>query len=259
MTYLRGLTIQSEVIQAIILRETRTRFGAHKLGYLWALLEPTIVIVTFFWFFRVMNRPAPPGMDLFTFIATGVLPYFLFSNSVHRVAESINGNKSLLYYPQVQPLDLVTARSLLEAATFGTVFLTLMGAHALVRQELVIDSPLRTIAGMALASGLGTALGLIFCCLGQLSPAADRARGPMLRPLFWISGIFFTAESLPERARDAMLLNPVLHTTEMVRDGWFVDYTDDHTDVLYVVAWVLGLVLVGLLLERHVRRKIEMS
>ena len=210
---------------------------------------------------RRAGKPVIPRLFWYMSLAgsTMALSYFLFSNSVHRVAESINGNKSLLYYPQVQPLDLVTARSLLEAATFGTVFLALMGAHALVRQELVIDSPLRTIAGMALASGLGTALGLIFCCLGQLSPAADRARGPMLRPLFWISGIFFTAESLPERARDAMLLNPVLHTTEMVRDGWFVDYTDDHTDVLYVVAWVLGLVLVGLLLERHVRRKIEMS
>ncbi len=259
MTYLRGLTIQSEVVLAVVLRETRTRFGANKLGYLWALLEPSIVIVTFFTFFRISGRGAPAGMDLFSFIATGVIPYTLFANSVSRVAESVNGNKSLLYYPQVQPLDLVIARSFLEAATFAAVFIALLGANAVVHQELVFDSALVTVGGMALASALGTTLGLVFCCLGQISPAADRARGPMLRPLFWVSGIFFTADSLPDRARDAVLKNPVLHAVEMVRDGWFVDYSDAHIDVAYVMTWVMCLLLVGLLLERRVRKLIEMT
>jgi len=36
--FLRGLVVQGEVIHALILRETRTRFGAYQLGYLWALL-----------------------------------------------------------------------------------------------------------------------------------------------------------------------------------------------------------------------------
>ena len=110
-----------------------------------------------------------------------------------------------------------------------------------------------------LASMLGTGLGLIFCGLSLISPIAERARGPLLRPLFWISGIFFTAESLPENARSAMLLNPVLHTTELVRDGWFTEYTDNHVSITYVLWWVGGLFLAGLLLERWVRRRIEMS
>ncbi len=259
MTFLGGLTRQSEVVFAIVMRETRTRFGANHLGYLWALLEPSLVILTFYVFFRVVGRTPPPGMDLFSFIATGVLPYTLFANSVNRVAEAINGNKALLYYPQVQPLDLVLARSVLEAATFVAVFMLLLGGHALLEQRLVIDSPLTTIAGMAMASLLGTTMGLIFCGLGQISTAPERARGPMMRPLFWISGIFFTAETLPAEARQAMLLNPLLHATEMVRDGWFVSYHDRHIDVPYVMSWILVMALIGLLLERTVRRRIEMT
>lgn len=259
VSFVHGLTRQSEVVFAIVMRETRTRFGANRLGYLWALLEPSLVILTFYVFFRVVGRASPPGMDLFSFIATGVLPYTLFSNSVNRVAEAINGNKALLYYPQVQPLDLVIARSLLEAATFVAVFILLLGGHALINQELRIDSPLTTINGMALASLLGTTLGLIFCGLGQISTAPERARGPILRPLFWISGIFFTAETLPEEARGVMLLNPLLHASEMVRDGWFLSYHDQHIDVSYVMAWILVMMLIGLLLERTVRRRIEMT
>lgn len=259
MTFLRGLASQAEVVYAIILRETRTRFGVHKLGYLWALLEPTILIVTFYWFLRVAGRAAPPGMDQFTFIATGVVPYTLFANSVHRVAESINGNKSLLYYPQVRPIDLMIARCLLELATFIAVFMLLLGGHMLYVRELEIDSPLLVITGLVMASLLGTGVGAVFCVLGQYTPAADRARGPVLRPLFWISGIFFTATMIPEAARGAMLANPVLHATELVRAGWFASYDAAYVDVPYATAWIMVLLFAGLALERVVRRRIEMS
>jgi len=259
VTFVRGLAQQLEVVHAIVLREIRTRFGVQKLGYLWALLEPSIVILTFYWFFRINHRPPPEGMDLFSFIATGVVPYTLFSSSVARVGEAINGNKSLLYYPQVRPLDLVMARSALEAATFAAVFLVILGGRALYVQDLTVDSPLLVIGGMAMASLLGTGFGMIFCALGQIAPSVERARGPLMRPLFWISGIFFTAEMAPEAARGVLMLNPVLHATELVRDGWFPSYTARHADPAYGVAWVLGLVLAGLVLERAVRRKIEMT
>lgn len=258
MTFARGVAQQLEVVHAIVLREIRTRFGAQKLGYLWALLEPSIVILTFYWFFRITDRHPPEGMDLFSFIATGVVPYTLFANSVVRVSEAINGNKSLLYYPQVRPIDLVMARSALEAATFAAVFLLILGGRALYVQELRVDSPLHVIGGMATASLLGTGFGMIFCALGQIIPAVERARGPLMRPLFWISGVFFTVGMLPEGVRAALLLNPVLHTTEVVRDGWFHGYVG-HQSATYTFAWILALLLAGLLLERAVRRKIEMT
>jgi capsular polysaccharide transport system permease protein len=259
MQFLRGLASQVEVVHAIVLREIRTRFGRNKLGYLWAILEPAILILTFFTVFRIANRAAPPGMDLFSFIATGVIPYTLFGNSIGRVAEAINGNKSLLYYPQVRPIDLVIARSALEAATFAAVFLVLLGGHALWVQELAIDSPLMVITGMAMASMLGTSLGMIFCALAQVSSAVERARGPIVRPLFWISGVYFTVGMLPEAAQEPMLRNPLLHAVELVRAGYFPAYDAHHVDVQYVSAWILALMLVGLVLERAVRRRIEMA
>ena len=80
-----------------------------------------------------------------------------------------------------------------------------------------------------------------------------------MRPLFWLSGIFFTANSLPDNARSIMLYNPVLHATELVRDGWYDDYEARHVDLAYVGKWGLLLLLVGLMLERVVRRRIEVT
>lgn len=257
--FLRGLVAQGEVVHALVLREIRTRFGEHKLGYLWALLEPITVILTFWGLFHIADRPAPAGMDVFSFITTGFVPYQLFASTARRVAESINGNQALLYYPPVQPLDLVIARAALEGATLAAVFLVLMLLHAAYLQELRVDSALATLGGLVLSWLLGAAVGLVFCCLSQFSNVVDRARGPLLRPLFWISGIFFTAESLPPAFQAVALHNPVLHAIELVRAGWFSSYGAEHVDLAYVLEWIGGAALTGLVLERVVRRRIEMS
>ncbi len=258
MSLLRGIVVQGEVVHAVVLRETRTRFGAYRLGYLWALVEPILVILTFWGLYKVAGRQAPFGMDLFSFTATGVIPYTLFSSSASRVAEAINGNKALLNYPQVMPIDLAIARSVLEAATYAAVFIVLMGVHALWTRDLQVHSPLLVVGGFAIAALLGSTLGLVFCCLQVWSNAVERARGPLLRPLFWLSGIFFTVDQLPDHTQEAMLLNPVLHVTEMIRDGWFTSY-EGHADPVYVMRWILFLGFAGLLLERWVRRRIELS
>ncbi len=250
---------QFEVVHALALRETRTRFGAHKLGFFWALVEPSIFILTFFVLFKLGGRDAPVGMTLFSFMATGVIPYLIFANTVNRVAESINGNKSLLFYPQVNPLDVVFARAFLEFTTYAGVFMILMGIESLYLQQLTISDPLLVLMSFVLASLLGTGLGLVFCGLAQFSNAVDRARGPIMRPFFWVSGIFFTAAGLPPEARQHMLHNPVLHLTELSRAGWFDRYEQTHADPLLVLTWSVGLLLLGLTLERVVRRKIEVT
>ena len=259
MSLARGLVTQFEVVHALALRETRTRFGAHQIGYLWAVLEPVLMVVTFIVVFMVVDRPAPDGMDLFSFMTTGILPYVVFANSLNQVANSISGNKALLFYPHVQPLDLVIARSLLELVTGAAILVALMGTHALWTQELLIDQPLEVIGGWFFAGMLGTGFGLIFCALAEYSNVVDRARGPLMRPMFWISGVFFTVDHVPESMRETALINPLLHCTEMFRAGWFAEFDADFADTGYVLLWIVVLGFVGLALERNVRRRIRLT
>lgn len=250
---------QFEVVHALAIRETRTRYGAHRLGYFWAVVEPALFILTFFLVFEVAGREAPVGMSVFTFLATGVLPYLLFAKTTEQVANAINGNKALLFYPQVSPLDLVIARVFLEFVTYFVVFAVLMTIESLYEQRFIVDDPLLVVGGFFLASLLGTGLGLLFCGLAQFSNVVDRARGPIMRPFFWVSGIFFTATTLPLEARSLLLHNPVLHATELTRAGWFTRYEPTFADFSYAVSWALGLLLVGLVLERVVRRRIQVT
>src|SRR5690349_10426097 len=126
MSVARGAFIQLQVVHALVLRETRTRLGDHQLGYLCAVLEPLIWVGTFWGLYEVAEHPVPHGMDTLAFLATGVLTYELFAKNVSRIGEAINGNKPLLFYPQVQPIDLVWARAALETATLTAVFVIVM-------------------------------------------------------------------------------------------------------------------------------------
>ena len=254
-----GALTQARVVHAVALRETRTRFGAHQLGYLWALLEPLFWILTFWGLFRIVHRAAPMGMAVVPFLVTGIVPYELAVKTADRVTLSIDGNKALLFYPQVQTLDLVFARGWLELATSTTVFTVLMGGHAIIAQRLVVDDILRVFLGLGLAALFGTFLGTVFCSLNVYSNTIQRIKGPLMRPLFWVSGLFFSANAVPSHAREYMMWNPILHCVEIVRDGWFPSYHAHHASASYVAVWIIGLAFVGLTLERRVRPRVQLS
>jgi capsular polysaccharide transport system permease protein len=256
-----GLVLHLQVIHALVLRETRTRYGGYRLGYLWAFVSPLTWVALFAGMFYLMERRPPPyGMDEIGFLTTGVVPFFLYSKSQTQANSAIAANKGLLYYPQVRPLDLVASRVLLEFATSVVVFLTFMGASALLLDgTLDVDEPLLVIEGLLLATALGASLGLLICSLVVFFPTVANLHGPLFRPLFWISGLFFTAEQMPTPLRDYLLYNPVLHCVELVRAGWFASYRDVFADASYVLVWVVVLLFFALTLERVARRRIRMA
>lgn len=255
-----GFWGQFEVLNALILREIKTRFGAHQLGYLWALIEPVLWISTFMAMFYFLDRGAPNGMDTASFIATGLVPFVLFRETVGRSVAAISANKGLLFYPQIQPLDLVLARALLEAATLFIVFMVLIALAAGVRGVTPdVADWLTFLLAFGAAAALGASLGLCFMAGAVFFPAIERLLGPMLRPLFWISGVFFTANGLPPVARQVLMFNPVLHIIEFVRTGWFVEYQEEHASAGYVLSWIVSLGFLGLVLERLARRRLEVA
>ncbi len=256
---MRGALTQLQVVHAILLRETRTRFGANQLGYAWALIEPALWIGMFIAVYSVLGRMTPPGMSAVAYLATGIVPFSLFRDTCQRCMSAIEANKGLLFYPQVRPLDLVIARAVLEAATHVVVFVLFMAGLALYEGPPRVDSVLRTLAGFGLASGFGGALGLVCCGLGVYTATVDRLFPSLLRLLFWVSAVFHPVESLPQSVRDILLLNPVTHAVEIVRDGWFAGYDARHASATYVMLWMLVLSFFGLSLERVARRRLELS
>lgn len=256
---MRGSLTQLQVVNALLVRETKTRFGANHLGYIWALVQPAAWIGMFVAFYGVFGRLSPAGTSVVAFLTTGIVPFSAFRETTYRCMSAIDANKGLLFYPQVKPLDLVIARAILEAATHVVVMVLLLGGLALYEGLPQIDSLLQVLVGLGLASGLGAAMGLVCCGVSVYSPTLERLFPTIMRLFFWTSALFHPVESLPKDGRDVLLLNPVAHAIELTRGGWFHNYNSKHVDPWYPVLWIVVLAFFGLSLERMARRHLELS
>jgi len=257
MSFARGLVVQWEVLSSLVVRETRTRYGQAKLGYVWALVQAMLGIGFFLAMFALGRSNPPSGMDPVAFLATGFLGFELVTHPMDQAANSVSANAALLVYPQVRPLDLVIARVCLEAITVSVVFTIIMTANAVYLGHVHIDDLFLVLEGFLLGAWLGGSIGLCFAGIRVAWPTFDRIRPILLRPLIFVSGVFFTANGLPQALRDILVWNPVLHAVEMIRSGWFSAYESSVADPTYVITWCLAASALGLMLERTVRSRVE--
>lgn len=255
---LQAVLVQMDVIHALVIRETRTRYGGTYLGFLWAFVETGAWVGMFVLIFYLADRASPYGMSIVPFIATGLIPTLMVRRIAKRMISAISANIQLLYFPQIQPLDLMITRGIIEVATYFVVFGMFIGGHGLYSGALTVDQPFKVLFGLTLASLLSVSLGMCLSGLNVYWNSVERIASPALRPLIFLSGAFYTAEDIPREMLDILLLNPVFHIVEYIRDGYFTTYTSTHADLVYVGSFIFVFLWLGLMLERTSRRRLQL-
>lgn len=253
---LEGLRTQLRVINALVLRETKTRYGTHKLGFLWALLEPVASVTFFVVLFSAIRHDRPAGMPLATFMIVGFCCYALFRGPMGQMQGAISSSRTLLAFPQVTTFDVILARGLLELAVGLFVFVLMCCMALLLGYEVRVERPLGVLGACSLLAMAGVGAGFLFASLEPLVPAINQFTSQVLgRPLFFASGIFYAAESLPQAVLDYLLWNPFLHMIELARGAFFHGFETHHGSWLYASAWSVGLLATGLVVHRALRKK----
>ncbi len=252
-----GIRLQFRVIAALIRRETRAHFGESRLGYLWAVIEPTLhLVVLGLLFSYVMKRHSPLGGSMMMFMLTGLMTYFLFYKLASYVAGAVSGNRSLLNLPPIKPLDVMVARAILEATTYLFVgfilfFWLAMTGHG----DAVPSHPIRLAAAIATTICLGFGVGVINSIIQIFVLNWSTIFGFVLSPVFLLSGIWFLPDGVPPPFRGYLLYNPLMHCVMWVRSGYYRSYDPPDLDRGYAVGVSLLIVTVGLTLLRVMHRK----
>ena len=251
-----GAIVMGHVVVALMLREMKTRFGRDAGGYLWALIEPVMFIAALLLFKTAILGLAINDADTVANLAAGVLTFFLFRDIIQRAMTAVSGNRGLLMHPIVTPLDILLARSLLEAATSLVVTCIIVGGIFVFWGEGLPAAPLALLGVLAVAASAGLSLGLVFGAAAAVWPVVERIVAPLLRISFFISGVFFIPASLPPELREWLLWNPVLHITEAARAAWLSSPIETYGTLLYPVALAWILLPFGLASERLARSRV---
>jgi capsular polysaccharide transport system permease protein len=248
----------ARVLFALVVREMGTKFGRSYGGYLWAVVEPLGGIALLTVAFSLALRSPPLGTNFALFYATGIVPFFLFNNVSHGVAAAIDTNRGLLRYPVVTPLDTVFGKFVLDFLTMFVVGVLLIGGIILAFGLTVTLDPGRAILGFGLAGLVGLGVGTLNCVIFGFFPTWRNIWNVLTKPLFILSGMFYTFESLPQRAQDILWWNPLIHVVGLVRSGFYGYYEAGYASPAYVLGIAAGLFLVGAhLMRRHASYLIE--
>jgi len=241
-----------KTIHALLLRESRTRYGRRSGGYVWALISPMILLVTMVVVFAAITRPAGAGDSMVVFFLTAILPVFLVRNVIARGGNAIRANRVLMHYPQVNAFEVITARTLLECLTYFIVlvlFALIMFAFFGLSFTAWIDQPLGMLE-------VGGALFLLCYGAGFLSSQIGRAfdpwnelTGPIGRILLLTSGLWFTLGSLPPEFLAIVKYNPLAHIVEWIRDVSIRDFRSDLYNPWYPLGLGLIFLVAGLFID----------
>ncbi len=240
------------VLFALMVREMGTRFGRSTGGYLWAVAEPLGGILLLSVAFSLALRSPPLGTSFILFYASGMMPFTMFNSLSRGVGGAIGSNRGLLTYPVVGTLDAVLATAALNFLTVGVVA-TLLFTGIVVALGLHVNLALGLVAeAFGLAALLGLGVGTLNCVLFGFFPTWKNVWSVLTRPLFIISGIFFTYESVPANFQHVLWWNPLVHVIGLARAGFYGSYDPQFVSYPYVLGIGLGTFVVGAyLLRRH--------
>ena len=235
-----GWIVQGRVIMALILREVHTLYGSSRLGYLWAVIQ-TMFGIGIFWGIReIAGARAPHGMSVLMFLLAGFGLWATFSETLTKCMSAVSGNKALLTFPQVTPLDLMLSRTVV---VWGT--------------QLSSGCVTGLFAAFLLTPLLGLGCGMLCASLAVFWPTLEKIVPMILRILFFASGIFFSVSMFPKNIADILLLNPVMQLIELLRQSLSRGYVAPTYDYLYIVAFCVVSLCLGGLLERYARKRAE--
>jgi len=252
----RSLAIQSRVIGALLMREVLTRYGRHNIGFLWLFLEPMLFTLGITALWTIARGSLLSGLPIVAFAVTGYSSVLLWRNMPNRCCSAIEPNLSLMYHRHVKVIDIFAARILLEVVGGTTSFVTLMLIFSIMGWMHPPEDVLKVILGWLMLAWFGAALGLLIGAMSARTELVEKIWHPMSYLLFPLSGAVFMVDWLPPRAQELVLLLPMVHGVELLREGYFGSMVHAHYDLAYMTSCCLFLTLLGLATERVSSREV---
>lgn len=252
-----GFQVQRRVILALILREASTRHGKTQIGYLWEILLPLALISLKVSIFSFIGRAPPLGDNLFLFFSTGLLPFLFWQKVTRQVQNGLTANHALLSYPQVLPVDVFLARGILELSTTIIVATLIFIGLDMAGIEFYVRSFPELMALMLLYFTFSIGLGMINASIIRHYPSFDNMFSMITTPMFFLSGIFYIAESLPPLVREWLLWLPMLQYSEWFRSIFYPTFDSSYVDIHYLFFTSLVTVFLGLALNKIMSERTE--
>jgi lipopolysaccharide transport system permease protein len=211
---IRSLWENHKLIRSMVRRDILARYRASAGGALWTLLNPLLLMATYFFVFGIVLKARFAGdtsrSGFVLYFLAGMLPWLAFSEAVGRapyvIPEHRNFVKKLVFPLETLPVNLVISGAVTEAFALAIFLIFLLVARGGVPSAMVW-LPAVLVPQLLLTAGLCwvlAALGVFFRDLGQIT-------GFGLTLWFFLTPICYPeSNSIPPVVARILEFNPIL-------------------------------------------------
>ena len=252
-----GLEVQRAGLYSLVLWAVRSRVGKYRRGSLWALLEPLAHVAVLWWMRELVLGRSRADIPYTVFIIVGVVLWLLFRNVSVRSVRKLNrsGDGGLFGHrfghKGAYSVDRVLAHAFFEFVVNAIVFVILLYLTWIFMDESIkLGNLPYLVAVYMLLVCISLGFAFLFASLIERFPDSERIIPIAVRPLYFMSGIFFSISEIPETYRPYFEWNPILHAVELTRNAIVPTYNVQEASMAYVLMFALTIGAFGLALLR---------
>jgi len=255
--FLQNLAEKRGLLYQLVRRDFEQRFVGSVIGWVWGLIHPLVLLVSWWFVFQVcLNQTLPPTevtQNYPLFLFAGMLPWLLFSDTVQRSAASLLEQANLIT-KTVFPAEMIPISVFLSTLMSHLLALALMvGAAAIVLNHVSVFLLLLPVY-MLVIGLLAVGVGWIVASLHVFLRDTAQIMSVVLTFWFWLTPILIPERSFPSWAHFLLVFNPLLYSVRAYRGLLLGSRVPDLRDLLIAAAYGSAAFVVGGLFFRHMKR-----
>ena len=186
------------------------------LSFLWWIIEPVLYMTVFYVVFGLLFQRGG-GVDFIPFLLCGLTVWKWFDSTVRTGANSIRANSGLMrqvYLPKILFPTITILQNSLKFIIILTLLLIFLQIYGMGVGITYLALPVLILVQLIFIS----ACTYILAALVPFLPDIAQFIGNGLVMLMFMSGIFFSGESVPPAYQPYFYLNPMANLVESYRD-----------------------------------------
>jgi len=217
--FLKHILENRQLLLTLIKNDFRKQYLGSYIGLAWAFIQPLVFMLVIWFVFQVGFRVAPSSGDMpfFLWLISGMIPWFFIFNALTSGTNAIIGNaflvKKVAFRVSILPLVQVGSAFIIHASLiiFLVCVFLLYGFKPTIYW---LQLPYYVLCAIVLILGISWLTSSIRVFVKDIGNIV----AVVLQIGFWATPIFWNIETIPEKYRYLIELNPAYYIIEGYRN-----------------------------------------